>query len=217
MSSSRRPTARALSTAESLSDKSNTQGGAEYIDVAQKVQHPSYNSNSEAYDFMLVKLDNSVTNPNLTPIAVNSVGSNPANNDILTVIGFGATSEGGNQANKLKKVNVNYIDSATCNNLYDGDIIDSVMLCAGVDGGGKDSCQGDSGGPIFDQDRVQVGVVSWGYGCAQENYPGVYSRVSGAKDWIDATICELSSTPPASCGQTGGGNTDTGGDNTGDN
>jgi hypothetical protein len=195
--------------------ESNTSGGAEYIDVAEQVPHPSYNSNSEAYDFMLLRLENSVDNPNLTPIAVNSVNSNPANNDVLTVIGFGATSEGGSQSSRLKEVNVNYIDYETCNDLYDGDIVDSVMLCAGVSGGGKDSCQGDSGGPIFDQDGIQVGVVSWGYGCAQANYPGVYSRVSGAKEWIDAEICELSSNPPASCGQTGGGNT--GGGNTGDN
>jgi trypsin len=194
--------------------QSSTSGGAEIIGVAQggQVPHPSYDGNSQAYDFMLLKLENRVANPNLTPIAVNSVGSNPANNDVLTVIGFGATSEGGPGSSPLKEVNVNYIDYETCNNLYNGDIVDSVMLCAGVPGGGKDSCQGDSGGPIFDQEGTQIGVVSWGYGCARENSPGVYSRVSGAKDWIDATICELSSSPPASCGQpqTGGGNTNTG-------
>lgn len=79
-------------------------------------------------------------------------------------------------------MNVNYIDYETCNNLYGGDIVDSVMLCAGDPGGGKDSCQGDSGGPIFDQEGTHVGVVSWGFGCAQAKFPGVYSRVSGVKD-----------------------------------
>jgi trypsin len=197
--------------------ESSTSGGAENIDVVRQVQHPSYDSNSEAYDFMLLKLGNPVTSPNLTPIAVNSVGSNPANNDVLTVIGFGATSEGGNGSSRLKEVNVNYIDYETCNDLYGGDIVDSVMLCAGVPGGGKDSCQGDSGGPILDQEGTQIGVVSWGYGCAQAKYPGVYSRVSGVKDWIDARICELSNSPPASCGQTGGHSTESGGGNTGDN
>jgi trypsin len=190
--------------------QSTTSGGAENIDVVRQIPHPSYDSNSEAYDFMILKLANPVINPSLTPIAVNSFQSNPANNDVLTVIGFGATSEGGNGSSRLQEVNVNYIDYQTCNNLYNGEIVDSVMLCAGVPGGGKDSCQGDSGGPIFDQEGTQVGVVSWGYGCARENSPGVYSRVSGVKDWIDARICELASSPPASCGQTGGGSTNTG-------
>jgi hypothetical protein len=38
------------------------------------------------------------------------------------------------------------------------------------------------------------------YGCARDNFPGVNSRVSGSKDWVDATICELSSSHLASCG-----------------
>jgi trypsin len=187
--------------------QSTTSGDAENIDVVRQIPHPNYDSNSEAYDFMILKLGNPVSNPSLTPIAVNSFQSNPANNDVLTVIGFGTTSEGGYGSSRLQEVNVNYIDYETCNDLYNGDIVDSVMLCAGVPGGGKDSCQGDSGGPIFDQEGTQVGVVSWGYGCARENSPGVYSRVSGVKDWIEARICELSSSPPASCGQTGGANT----------
>jgi trypsin len=176
---------------------------AEYIGVQQQVPHPSHDSISEVYDFMLVKLEHPVTKPNLTPIVLNSLKENPMSNDVLTVIGFGTTVVNGTLSTRLQEVNVNYIDFETCNKLYEGALVDSVMFCAGVPGGGKDSCQGDSGGPIFDQEGTQVGVVSFGVGCAQAAFPGVYSRVLGAKDWIDKTICELSSTPPASCGQPG--------------
>lgn len=49
------------------------------------------------------------------------------------------------------------------------------------------SVQGDSGGPmVIRQDSVwvQAGVVSFGYGCALPDYPGVYSRISQYQDWI---------------------------------
>jgi secreted trypsin-like serine protease len=54
------------------------------------------------------------------------------------------------------------------------------MICAGRTG--KDSCQGDSGGPMVRLDAtgswLQIGIVSWGYGCARKNFPGVYGQVS---------------------------------------
>jgi secreted trypsin-like serine protease len=57
-----------------------------------------------------------------------------------------------------------------------------------------DSCQGDYGGPILSTiggQQVQVGVASWGEGCAKPDTPGVYSRISGAYDWIAETACSL--------------------------
>jgi len=61
-------------------------------------------------------------------------------------------------------------------------------LCAGFDDGGIDSCQGDSGGPIAGLDlegrAYQIGVVSYGWGCAEAGKPGVYTRVSHHAEWI---------------------------------
>ena len=64
------------------------------------------------------------------------------------------------------------------------------MLCAGYEEtGGKDSCQGDSGGPLVDKEtKEQIGVVSFGQGCAEPGYPGVYTQVSYFIDWINETI-----------------------------
>ena len=47
--------------------------------------------------------------------------------------------------------------------------------------------QGDSGGPLvceFDRTWVQIGIVSWGQGCAYPMYPTVFTRVSFFSKWI---------------------------------
>lgn len=81
---------------------------------------------------------------------------------------------------------------------YAGVTVDAAtQLCAGD--GGTDACQGDSGGPLVlrtVQGPVQVGVVSWGLGCARPDNPGVYARVSAYMGWI-AGVTGLPGVPEA--------------------
>ena len=62
------------------------------------------------------------------------------------------------------------------------EIIGEVMICAGQEG--MDSCQGDSGGPLTCE-GIHCGVVSWGYGCASADFPGVYAQTSAFVGWIN--------------------------------
>ena len=67
-------------------------------------------------------------------------------------------------------------------------ILRNTMTCAGYERGGIDSCQGDSGGPLACMENgtlVLAGVVSWGFGCADERQPGVYANTINLKSWIE--------------------------------
>jgi secreted trypsin-like serine protease len=65
------------------------------------------------------------------------------------------------------------------------------QICAGYPAGGVDACQGDSGGALTVQHGpdgwMQIGIVSWGIGCAQAGRYGFYTRVSSYYDWINQT------------------------------
>lgn len=71
----------------------------------------------------------------------------------------------------------------------------ATRSAASYDQGGVDTCQGDSGGPMFRRDNtnawIQVGIVSWGEGCARPGYPGVYSEVSTFAADIRAAAANL--------------------------
>jgi trypsin len=109
----------------------------------------------------------------------------------LTVTGWGATQEGGNVVRDLRQVTVPFVTYKVCSDpLSYGKQITDNMICAGMMTGGKDSCQGDSGGPLVSVAApVQlVGVVSWGDGCARPGKPGVYTRISNFKGWVEACV-----------------------------
>ena len=92
-------------------------------------------------------------------------------------------------------VKVPVISNPTCSSAY-GFKIPESMICAGYLGeGGKDSCGGDSGGPLVCNNggkAIIAGVVSWGYDCADPEYPGVYSRTTHVLDWIKSQMVSYS-------------------------
>jgi len=139
---------------------------------------PGYNGNGK--DWALIRLASPVTGLATLPLAT----STAYDSGTFTIAGWGAATEGGSQQRYLLKAQVPFVSDATCNSasMYNGEVIATDEICAGYTSGGVDTCQGDSGGPMFRADSagawVQVGIVSWGDGCARPNKPGVYSQVS---------------------------------------
>lgn len=162
--------------------------------VTQVISHQAYAPATHDNDVALLKLASAAPDQ-LAPVTV----ATPQHEEVkgqpgaeVTVIGWGATSEGGSGSSNLMEVDVTVQDSDLCEDNYQAVVPTAVitenMVCAGEPEGGKDSCQGDSGGfigaPLEDGRFVQLGIVSWGVGCAQPGLFGVYTRVSGYEPWI---------------------------------
>ena len=96
---------------------------------------------------------------------------------------------------KLQIVNVQVNNEESCTRAYGSWYDAGNMLCAGVPMGGKDACFGDSGGALVCKKAVDgysyfrlAGLVSWGIGCGDANYPGVYTKVSALVGFINSII-----------------------------
>jgi secreted trypsin-like serine protease len=160
---------------------------------------PGYN-NPSGDDWALVRLERAVDVPTL---AVATNGDHDSGT--FTVAGWGAASEGGAQQRYLLKADVPFIDDAQCGSAYT-ELVPAEEICSGDwDNGGVDTCQGDSGGPMFRRDGagewVQVGITSWGYGCARPENPGVYTQTSHFASAIAAAAASLGGGAPACASQ----------------
>lgn len=114
------------------------------------------------------------------------------------VAGWGNTRKFGELSPVLQQLQVPVIDNQECMDLATRvgatlakfQIRDSV-ICAGIHAG-KNFWDGDSGGPLMlpiHQNGTsfpvyQIGIVSFSYGFALENLPGVYTKVQYYADWI---------------------------------
>ncbi|KAL6476709.1 hypothetical protein MHYP_G00152080 [Metynnis hypsauchen] len=162
--------------------------------VSQVITHPNYSSFTHDNDIALLQLSSSVTFPNyITPVCLAAAGSTFFNGTLTWVTGWGNIASGVSlpSPGTLQEVQVPIVGNRECNCLYGVGTITDNMLCAGLLAGGKDSCQGDSGGPLVSKQGgvwIQAGIVSFGAGCAQPNYPGVYTRVSQYQTWINQQI-----------------------------
>ncbi|KAG5842893.1 hypothetical protein ANANG_G00182590 [Anguilla anguilla] len=161
-----------------------TEGNEQFIRSSRVIRHPKYSSWTIDNDIMLIKLSEPATfSDAVQPVAL-PTSCAPAGT-MCTVSGWGDTMTS-NDGTRLQCLEIPILENSDCDNAYPGMITDA-MFCAGYLQGGKDSCQGDSGGPVVCNGELQ-GVVSWGYGCAERDHPGVYAKVCLFNDWLASTM-----------------------------
>uniref|UniRef100_A0A182T724 trypsin n=1 Tax=Anopheles maculatus TaxID=74869 RepID=A0A182T724_9DIPT len=159
--------------------------GGTVVRVARIVEHPNYDDSTIDHDYSLLELESELTfSDKVQPVALPEQDEQVEDGTMATVSGWGNTQSATESNAVLRAANVPTVNQKECDNAYSTfDGITDQMLCAGYHQGGKDACQGDSGGPLVADGKL-VGVVSWGFGCAQAGYPGVYSRVASVRDWV---------------------------------
>lgn len=177
----------------------NTSTG-QRIQVQAIHEHPSYSPGDEDSDLALLYLSGASTQPAMGLVSQNDPEGRTADGTQGITVGWGDTVSGSGAGSVvLRQVMVPIIPTATANaaDWYNG-AVTANMFAAGYAAGTKDSCQGDSGGPYMVPDGgsgwILAGAVSWGEGCADPKRPGIYTRLSKFRTWID--------------GKTGGGGGD---------
>uniref|UniRef100_A0A673I016 Tryptase-like n=1 Tax=Sinocyclocheilus rhinocerous TaxID=307959 RepID=A0A673I016_9TELE len=162
--------------------------------VTTIIVHTSYDRNTNNNDIALLRLSSAVTfNNYIRPVCLAAQNSVFPSGTSSWITGWGDVQSGVSLPDPgiLQETMVPVVDNDQCNTLLGSGSVTSNMMCAGLMEGGKDTCQGDSGGPMVSKQCsvwVQSGITSWGYGCADPNAPGVYTRVSQYQSWITNNI-----------------------------
>jgi secreted trypsin-like serine protease len=187
-----------------------TQSDGQRLGVSRVVMHPDYLLTS-GYDISLLQLSSSST---MAPTQVAGAGERSiwTAGTLETIVGWGVTSEGGSQPDRLQEAQVPITTDSYCAGAY-SDFDPQTMVCAGFPQGGVDTCQGDSGGPMFGRGSTGalrvVGTTSFGEGCARPGKPGVYGRVADdtLRPWIEANAPGSVSTATTASSTTTAGTT----------
>ncbi|XP_075159392.1 seminase-like [Haematobia irritans] len=155
--------------------------------VAKIIKPQNYNKPKPYHmDVAVLKLASEMKGKNIATIPL--CKSSWKIGDYIDLYGWGQLSENNKMSvDQMRKVSVPLVLRSKCKQAYKNrETITSSMFCAG-DLNGKDSCYGDSGGPAIFQNEL-CGVVSWGLRCASSVYPGVYTSIKAARDFIDRAM-----------------------------
>ena len=164
------------------------------LEIEQKIVHPGYITGAFVNDIAVLRLVQDVPfSEHVYPICLpvqDPIRSRDFFRTYPFIAGWGAVGFKAPSSDDLLEIQVPVVSNEACQQSFSNfksAVIDHRVLCAGYTRGGKDSCEGDSGGPLMLpklRTYYQIGVVSYGYKCAEPGYPGVYVRVTEYLDFI---------------------------------
>lgn len=164
-------------------------------DIVNVFRHPNFSRGPQrepVNDVMVVEFYNAEKKLTYGVPKVNTDREVPSADSHVYTSGYGRIMNHGPLPGHLRSVAVPLVSFRLCRRTYH--YIDArKTICAGNET--VDSCTGDSGGGLWTRrmegnqsEIVLVGVVSFGFGCAQAGAPGVYARLSGFAEWVERVV-----------------------------
>jgi secreted trypsin-like serine protease len=189
---------------------------AQIILIKQRIVHPKYNSSNFDNDIALLELaqpiDFSACGQYCKPIA----WINARDESLYALFGVKAWVHGWGvirdckqdiaacseqektfealYPSKLQQAELKIEHCLAQGSLHNPQQITPSMMCAESmnEKNRSDTCEGDSGSGLIIYNNffepVLLGLTSWGNGCAQQGYAGVYTRLAAFDDWLKSTV-----------------------------
>ncbi|KAG5895997.1 hypothetical protein JTB14_007565 [Gonioctena quinquepunctata] len=159
----------------------------EDIKLVKAKIHENFNPTQFTNDIAILTLERKPSNPLVWPVCLphaEPLRSNTYLKYSPVVVGWGALYFNGPSSSTLQVAEIPVVGQENCKRAFGKQtVIDDRIICAGWINGNKDACQGDSGGPLMfgiiegkSLRFYQIGVVSYGFRCAEAGFPGVYTR-----------------------------------------
>ena len=158
------------------------------ISVARALRHEGFNKTEAINDLALLELSEEVDIKVYTPVCLPKPDSSPDSYfDHKGTTNFGLDD----YSDTLQEVHVPIVNDLNCERKT-GLALHRGQICAGGVRG-HDACQGDRGGPLTVSQQphhhhVLVGITSYGLECGKEGLPGIYTKISFYRDWIQSNM-----------------------------
>ena len=170
--------------------------------INERRVHPNFDQSKLRNDVCLVHLKQPVPfGPNIQPICLPSATDTLEKGAMLYLAGWGSTSIKGGLSKELRSAKIPVIPFAACEAQYGKlglQLKEKSHICAMKNGGGVGPCRGDWGAPAVylgdASNPTLFGMVSFGRGCAGNEYASVYTNIRSYVDWIDETAEALQGT-----------------------
>ncbi|XP_014770347.1 trypsin isoform X2 [Octopus bimaculoides] len=164
------------------------------VKVAKIIIHPNFQINAFHDDIALLKLAHPVPthiHPKIKSVGLAHQGNNqfPETGKMCIMSGWGCTQSGGTVTKHAQELKMPIMSNIECSKYFG--LVSTDKICAGFNNKAKGICRGDSGGPLVCPSPygwMQVGVASFTSKDHPENSPGVFTRVSQYRSWIDRVM-----------------------------